>query len=123
MIFLACIILATAIVITIDELSNFARKRCGSGTAMEATGETYPVAGDPPRRRHSFGSNDHAPKTTLRLVSDAYDELGGELDRIEFEFPPNVKPIHHRRSMAHPHLRVVPDPSTIEAPGKQAQGF
>ena len=31
-----------------------------------------------------------------------------EIDRIEWDWPANVRPIHHRRSLAQPYLKVVP---------------
>lgn len=44
-----------------------------------------------------------------RPDAESRSAFGAELPTFDWPERSNVYPIHHRRSMAHPHLRAVPD--------------
>lgn len=110
MIFLYITIAAFALVIAVDEVSvRIANRRArlhGALGGQSVAADCNPPAVGTFERGRSVGS---AGSARLHVVSDAYDGMGAEFERQSFDWPQNVRPIHHRRSLAHPYLRPVND--------------
>lgn len=95
MIILYIIVAAFALVAAVDEVSaRIAARRARLHGALG--GQPVAAADDPP-----VSGNLHA----------VIDSVGDEAGRVDFAFSvgdrSNVRPIHHRRSLAHPYLKVV----------------
>lgn len=88
MIILYITIASFALVFAVDELAAWIHNRRSRPEAV--------LAPEPPR-----------------LIHTAIHSVGDACEAAEWPWPQNVRPIHHRRSLAQPYLRVVPvDPET-----------
>lgn len=92
-----------AAVVAFDWLTELARDASARKLSQGSLGGTSAAADNPP-----VSGNLHA----------VIDSVGDEAGRVEFAFSQsNVRPIHHRRSMAQPHLKVVAvDQATRDLP-------
>lgn len=93
MIFLYIVAVVFALLVAFDWLMELTRNASTRERSQGSLGGTSAAADDPP-----VSGNLHA------VINSVGDEAG----RVEFAFPQsNVRPIHHRRSMAQPYLKVV----------------
>lgn len=111
MILLYVTIAAFAVVVTIDFLCEWLRDRAVRLGTESRKGTNCAAAGSPRQRLNLISAADHGADSRVDDIRAAYTGVGAELEGTDFAWPSrpaNVHPLHHRRSMAHPPLRIVP---------------